>query len=252
MWTAFNGKLAGKWAKIVALALAASAAGVSATPAMADPPHEKLRERIHDRLDAREGRREKTLDRISDRHPLSPVALEVDARTGRRGDDRHDWRDRREARRDEPRYEERRVRVWVPPVYKTVCDRVWVEPEYRTTYDRVWHEPVVKTERERVWVPARYEDRWVTRVDFRGARVRVCERVCVEPGHYEERRREVVVRPGYWETVERRELASAGHWKTVERQELVHDGHYEWRTDRVKVADRGPRGFGFEIGLNID
>jgi hypothetical protein len=127
------------------------------------------------------------------------------------------------ARRYEPRYEERSVRVWVEPVYRTVCDRVWVEPE-------------VRTECERVWVPAAYEWRYVTRRDFCGRWERVQERVEVSPGHYEERRHEVVVRPGHWDTVERRELVCAGH--------------YEWRTERVRVAERdsGWRvGFGFDV-----
>jgi len=125
--------------------------------------------------------------------------------------------------RYEPRCQERQVRVWVEPVYRTVCDRVWVEP-------------VVRTEYERVWVPAVYEWQEVTRRDFCGRLERVRERVEVSPGHYDERRREVVVRPG--------------HWDTVERQELVCAGHYEWRTERVRVAesDQGWRvGFGFDV-----
>src|ERR1044072_1710055 len=47
----------------------------------------------------------------------------------------------------------REARVWVEPVYRTVCDRVWVEPVYRTVCDRVWVEPVVQKVCERVWVP---------------------------------------------------------------------------------------------------
>jgi hypothetical protein len=149
-----------------------------------------------------------------------------------RGYDRYERRDRRDddvrvdidfGRRLEPCYEERRVRVWVEPVYRTVCDRVWVEP-------------VVRSECERVWVPACYEERFVTRRDECGRWVRVRERVEVEPGHFEERRREVVVRPGHWDTVERRELVCAGH--------------YEWRTERVRTAERetGWRvGFGFGL-----
>ena len=225
MWTGNKSGLAGKWAKIVALALAAGAAGVTATGAHA--------------ADRRDPHRRH--ERLSDRHPDNPVALEVDIRTGQFRHERH----------AEPRYDERRVRVWVPPVYKTVCDRAWVEPVYRTVHERVWHEPVVRTECERVWVPARYEERWVTRVDFRGRRVRVCERVCVEPGHFEERRREVVVKAGCWETVHRQELVCAGHWKNVERQELVCAGHYAWRTERMKVADRGPRGSHFALNVGL-
>ena len=127
--------------------------------------------------------------------------------------------------RSAPRYEERRVRVWVDPVYRTVCDRVWVAP-------------VVRTECERVWVPACYEWRYVTRRDHCGRRFRIRERVEVAPGHFEERRREVVVR--------------AGRWVTVERRELVCEGHYEWRTESVRVVgggwrDRTAIGFGFDV-----
>jgi hypothetical protein len=125
--------------------------------------------------------------------------------------------------RYERRYDERRVRVWVEPVYRTVCDRVWVEP-------------VVRTECERVWVPAVYEWQDVTRRDFCGRLERVRERVEVSPGHFEERRREVVVSPG--------------HFDTVERQELVCAGHYEWRTERARVAERDAgwrAGFGFDV-----
>ena len=109
---------------------------------------------------------------------------------------------------------------------------------YRTVCDRVWVAPVVRTECDRVWAPACYEWRYVTRRDHCGRRVRVRERVEVAPGHFEERRREVVVRTGRWETVERREL--------------VCEGHYEWRTERVRVAgggwrDRTAIGFGFDL-----
>jgi hypothetical protein len=172
---------------VVTLGLATGAVALAAAPAQAGP-----RGRYYDRYD-------------HDRHD-DHVHVGVDI-----------------GRRYEPRYEERRVRVWVEPVYRTVCDRVWVEP-------------VVRTECERVWVPAVYEWREVTRRDFCGRLERVRERVEVEPGHFEERRREVVVRPG--------------HWDTVERQELVCAGHYEWRTERVRVAERdqGWRvGFGFDV-----
>lgn len=240
MRTGNNSGLRGKWAKIVALALAAGAVGASATPAFAgDRRDDRGRvERKLDRLDPlRDAHRRD--ERMIDRHRDSPAVLDVEVRTGRIGRDR----------RDDDRHEDRQVRVWVPPVYRTVYDRVWVEPEYRTVSERVWHEPIVRTECERVWVPARYEERWVTKVDHRGDRVRVGERVCVEPGHYEERKREVVVRAGTWEIVDRRELVCEGRWKTVERQELVSDGRYEWRNERVRVADRGGRDSFF--GLNV-
>src|SRR4051794_27477253 len=35
--------------------------------------------------------------------------------------------------------------------------RVWVEPVYRTICRRVWVEPVVRYDYERVWIPPRYE-----------------------------------------------------------------------------------------------
>src|SRR5437762_8520657 len=60
-----------------------------------------------------------------------------------------------------PRYEERRVKVWVEPVYRTTTDKVWAEPVYKTVTDKVWQEPVVKVQAERVWVPDRYEWQWV-------------------------------------------------------------------------------------------
>jgi hypothetical protein len=181
--------------RLVTLGLATGAVALAAGPAQAGP---------------RDGYRGRGYDRYEryDRHDRRDDDVRVDIDFGRRR---------------EPCYEERRVRVWVEPVYRTVCDRVWVEP-------------VVRSECERVWVPAVYEERVVTRRDFCGRLERVRERVEVEPGHFEERRREVVVRPGHWDTVERRELVCAGH--------------YEWRTERVKVADgeRGWRvGFGFDL-----
>jgi hypothetical protein len=218
--------LAGKWGRIVALTLAAGATALSTAQAFAgDRGYDRGREY---------GYRQRWEEHNRESHD-DEARVGVNIEFGR----------------SPTRYEERQVRVWVEPVYKTVCDRVWVEPEYRTVCDRVWREPVVRIECERVWVPARYEEHWVTRVDCRGWRERVCERVCVEPGHFDERRHEVVVKPGCWETVERRELVCAGHWKTVERQELVCDGHYEWRTERVKVADGGWRD-GTRIGFGVD
>src|SRR5437016_2758779 len=53
--------------------------------------------------------------------------------------------------------EERIARIWVEPVYRTVCDTVYDQPEYRCVVDRVWKEPVYRTTCERVWVPDRYE-----------------------------------------------------------------------------------------------
>src|SRR4051812_11888493 len=72
-----------------------------------------------------------------------------------RGHDRYDrFRDERVDFRIGERHdpvEERRV--WVEPVYRTVCDKVFVEPVYRTEIERVWCEPVYQTVCEKVWVP---------------------------------------------------------------------------------------------------
>ena len=150
-----------------------------------------------------------------------------------------------------PRYEERSVKVWVEPVYRTTTDKVWVEPEYKTVTDKVWKEPVMKVQAERAWVPDRYEWRWVYRRDRFGVRIRVRERVLVERGHYENRETQVVVTPGCWETVERQELAAEGHWDNVQRRQLVQAGHYEWRTERVQL-DRGRRDTVVGLGLDWD
>lgn len=71
-----------------------------------------------------------------------------------------------------PVYENREVRVWVDPVYRTVCDHVWV--------------------------PDRFEWRDVA-YGYHGRRV-YHERVLVEPGHYEDVQRQEIVTPGHWET----------------------------------------------------
>jgi hypothetical protein len=72
-----------------------------------------------------------------------------------------------------PVYETREVRVWVDPVYRTVCERVWVpdQVEYR---DVVHHG---------------YHRQWIER-----------ERVLVTPGHFEDVTRQELVTPGHWET----------------------------------------------------
>ena len=73
----------------------------------------------------------------------------------------------------DPVYVDREVRVWVEPVYHTVCDRVWVPDQYEyreVVYGRHhWHEVAQ-------------------------------ERVLVAPGHYEDVNRQVVVTPGHFET----------------------------------------------------
>ena len=238
MWSAINGKSGSKWGRIFALAVAAGIGGMAAAPAQAGGRDE----RRHDRDERRSDRHHHDRHDHNDRRGDGGVRVDIDINTGRtRVLDRR-WH--------APRYEERRVRVWVEPVYRTVCEKVWVEPIFKAVPDRVWCEPVVKQECERVWVPDQFEYRTCTRRDHHGRLVRVRERVLVERGHFEERRREVVVEPGHWKTVERQELVFEGHWRNVDRQELVCAGHYEWRTERVKVADGGWRddtviGFGF-------
>ncbi|HVT91026.1 MAG TPA: hypothetical protein VHD56_19390 [Tepidisphaeraceae bacterium] len=96
--------------------------------------------------------------------------------------------------------------------YARPAERVWVAPVYRTVCDRVWAQPVVRDECERVWVPPCYENREVVRFDGYRRRV-VYEQVMVSPGHYEERHHQVVVTPGHWDNVERQELVSAGYWQ---------------------------------------
>ncbi len=110
------------------------------------------------------------------------------------------------------RCERRETRVWVEPVYQTVCDRVWVAPACQTVT-------------ERVWVPDRYEERQVVRGYGWDRRV-VCERVLVQPAHYELQNHEVQV--------------SSGYWTNVERQVCVAPGHWETRVDRIAYADHSP------------
>jgi hypothetical protein len=128
-----------------------------------------------------------------------------------RGDryERRDWgrgyRDHNDTRFDfgirigEPYPAPATERVWVAPVYRTVCDRVWIEPAYRTECDRVWVEPV-------------YEFRNVVRWE-RGRRIVCREQVLACAGHFETRERQVLVTPGHFENVERQELVAAGHWE---------------------------------------
>lgn len=135
-------------------------------------------------------------------------------------------------------------RIWVEPVYRTVCDRVWVEPVYRDVCDRVWHEPVYETRIERVWCEPRYEYRDVVKIDFMGNRIRARDRVCLEQGHWDDREARVCVREGFWEDVTRRELVCAGYWKTIERRECVSEGYWTTRHghgDRYAKRDRGNR-----------
>ena len=91
----------------------------------------------------------------------------------------------------QPVYEDREVKVWVPAVYRTVCDHVWVEPVCRAVCERVWVPEVVQT-RE-----VRHRDgyrTWIT-----------CEHVVLCPGHFENRDTQQVVTPGHFEDVQRQE-----------------------------------------------
>ena len=91
----------------------------------------------------------------------------IDIRLGSRGP-AIEWRDHG------PRYfEDREVRVWVDPVYRTVCDRVWV--------------------------PDRYDFRDVVEYHH-GYRHVIRERVLVDPAHYTDVQRQALVTPGHWET----------------------------------------------------
>ena len=158
--------------------------------------------------------------------------------------DRHDFDRRDNDRRDFDRRDDWRGedRVWVEPVYRTICDQRWVEPVYRTVTDRVWCEPVVQRVTERVWVPDKYETR---PVDPFGRTVAL-KKVLVKCGHYEDRCRDVVIKPGHYDQVCRQELACAGHYENVERQELMTPGHWEVR-ERCATNDRPSVSFDFNI-----
>jgi hypothetical protein len=97
--------------------------------------------------------------------------------------------------------------------------RVWVEPVYRTVCKRIWHEPVYETRCERVWVEGHYEVHVVTTYDSCGCPQRSEQRVWV-PGHYASEQHRVCVHPGYWETVESRECVAPGHWDSGDLTQL--------------------------------
>src|SRR5689334_14456983 len=94
---------------VLTLGLATGAVALVAAPA-----HAWERERYHDRYDHH------------DHYDHHDGNVRVDVGFGQRC---------------EPRVVERQVRVWVEPVYRTVCDRVWVEPVVRTECERVWVPP---------------------------------------------------------------------------------------------------------------
>ena len=144
---------------------------------------------------------------------------------------------------DRDRCEERRI--WVEPVYRTVCDKVWAEPVYRTECERVWCEPVYKTVCEKAWAPDRYEVR-ETECYERGRRVIHRERFLVERGHYFEENRQVLVTPGHWDNVEHRICVSEGRWTQMERREVVAPGHWE------TVAVHDDRGSRWNLGVSLN
>jgi hypothetical protein len=173
--------------------------------------------------------------------------------------DRYD-RDRSDRDRDSVRFRENRVdvryddcrdrvedhRVWVEPVYRTVCDKVWCEPVYRTECEKVWCEAVYQTVCEKVWCPDRYEVRDTVCYE-RGRRVIHRERILVERGHYVNQERQVLLTAGHWDNVERRICVSEGHWTTVERRECVTPGH--WETVAVRHDRYEPR---WNLGLSLN
>ena len=81
--------------------------------------------------------------------------------------------------------------VIVPPV-----------PPDRWEWVRVWIPPVTRTITEQVWIEGRYEWRQIVSWDDCGREAIRYERVWV-PGHYEPRTREIIITPGRWEWVRR-------------------------------------------------
>ena len=142
------------------------------------------------------------------------------------------------------------TRIWVAPVYRTVCEQRWVEPVYRTVCDRVWIEPVTRTDYERAWIPDRYEWREVDRY-ANGKCYKSREYVLVEAAHWGDVPRVTVLVPGHYEDRPRQELVCAGHFETVERQDLVAPGHWEYlgRPAAVVVERPAPR---YESHARID
>ena len=216
-----NTKLTSRWSRFLCAALAAGAIASAALPAGADERRDGRYDR--DRRDHRDRRD-------------GGVRVGVDLNLGGRR---------------EPRVEERKVKVWVEPVYRTVTEKVWVDPTFRMVTEKVWREPVVRVQAERVFVPDRYETRTYFRTNGFGVRVKITEKVLVERAHYEQRESRVVVKPGCFEIVERREVDREGYFDNVTRRELVTPGHFEWRTERVAV-ERGRRDTVVGLGLDWD
>ena len=100
-------------------------------------------------------------------------------------------------------------------------DRVWVEPVYRTVCDHVWREAVTEDRCERVWVPDQFQDQLVGH-----GRHQWVEHVLVTPAHYEDHHEAIVIQPGHWEDVQRQELVAPGHWED-RRVVIVPERHHD-------------------------
>jgi hypothetical protein len=72
-----------------------------------------------------------------------------------------------------PVYADCEMRIWVAPVYRTVCDRVWVPDQFENREVVFYHHG---------WRHVRHEQ------------------VLVAPGHYEDLNRLALVAPGHYET----------------------------------------------------
>jgi hypothetical protein len=131
-------------------------------------------------------------------------------------------------------------RVWIAPVYRTVCEQRWVEPVYRTVCDRVWIEPVTRTDYERTWIGDRYEWRDVDHY-ANGKHYPSREYVLAEPAHWGDVPHVTVIVPGHYEDRPRQELVSAGHFETVEYQQLLSPGHFEVIRPAAVVIERPAR-----------
>ncbi len=120
------------------------------------------------------------------------------------------------------------ARVWVEPVYRTVCDRQWVPATYRTVDAQVWV-PATTTAAatRRVFVPDQCGWQTVVAFDRWGRPCRTRQWVVLVPAHDEDRCDAAVVTPAHYETVQQQQLVCEGHWADVERQELVAPGHWE-------------------------
>jgi hypothetical protein len=115
------------------------------------------------------------------------------------------------------------------PVVVDHVDRVWVEPVYRTVCDRVWVAPVVEDRDLHTWVPDRYELQDVVVREHHHTFV-TQQNVLVEPAHDVCERQQVVVTPGDWADVPRQEVIVAGHYEDRCAPVIVEPRH-ETRVD---------------------